>query len=386
VLNKETRRSDDVLQIAVNAASDGDRLAVRGTCQGGTVVEKGLVIEGIRTSALGKPTLSGAGTERVVRVARGVRVKLLRLVITRGGVVVQEAWPRYDPRIPWVRGTGIFNEGKLILRDVVVVKNGLQEACDGRTSIGCDYQGWGAVYNAGTLVLNGSSRFNANWDGIYNARRLRLNGASSISGRTTVQNHGSLVMHGTSRIGPRAAGLSSGISNAGTMIMNDASQVSGNGGSGVVNGGTLTLADSSRISGNAQGVWNTGSLILNDSSAIRDNHLPYFYCGGSGLYCWPFNKGGGVYMGGGSLTLNGHSTISGNSTAGQGGGVWMAVFDGFGPVRASLTLNDAGTITANTAGVGGGLIYYASAHSVTGASCGPDGNVYGNSPDDCVLR
>jgi hypothetical protein len=405
VQNTDTGETYPALQPAVDAASRGDRLTVRGTCVGKTVIDRNIVLVGIRTPTSGKPTLSGAGKTRVIETEKGVRVKLRGLVIMRGGVVPQEGWRRWDSSNPHVRGTGILNRGHMVLRDVVVTKNGLRGACSRGWVVGCDHSGWGAVYNTGSLILNGTSRFISNPDGVYNAGRLRLNGASIISGRqgvhhtgsAGVQNHGELVLNGTSRIRPLGVdnsgtltlnddsrlGPGSGIYNRGTVTLNDASQISGVG-TGVSGSGTLILNDASHISDNEQGVTGGGNVTLNDTSAIRDNHLPYFYCGGSGLYCWPFNKGGGVYVSGGSLTLNDASTISGNSVSDAGGGVFLATFDGLGQVRSSLTLNDSSTISGNAAARGGGVWFNPGTATLTGVTCGPGGNVHANTPDDCV--
>ena len=80
----------------MDAARKGDRLTVRGTCIGGTVIDRNLVIEGTSTTTLGKATLSGAGKVRVVETEKGVRVKLRGLVIMRGGVVITESLLRLD--------------------------------------------------------------------------------------------------------------------------------------------------------------------------------------------------------------------------------------------------------------------------------------------------
>jgi hypothetical protein len=385
VQNTDSGKDYQTPQAAVDAARKGDRLTVRGTCIGGTVIDRNLVIEGINTTTLGKATLSGAGKVRVVETEKGVRVKLRGLVIMRGGVVIKGSLLRLDGYNGHVRGTGILNRGRMILRDILVTRNGLRGACWGGTTVGCDSSGWGAVYNTGSLILNGTSRFSGNWDGVYNTGRLRLNGASIISGRPSVQNGGVLVLNSASRIG--ALDLEhrgGGVYNSGTLTLNDTSAISGNKG-GVTFGGTLVLNDASQSSDNEQGVRSGGTVTLNGSSSIRDNHLPYSYCGGSGLYCWPFNKGGGVYLsGGGSLTLNDSSSISGNSVSDAGGGVYLATFDGRGQVRASLTLNDSSTISGNAALRGGGVWFSPHTATLTGVTCGPGGNVHANTPDDCV--
>ena len=51
VTNTDTGKSYTALQAAVDAASKDDRLVVRGTCVGETVIKKDLVIVGVRTRA-----------------------------------------------------------------------------------------------------------------------------------------------------------------------------------------------------------------------------------------------------------------------------------------------------------------------------------------------
>ena len=383
--NTDSGKTYEALQAAVDAASSGDRLTVRGTCVGKTVIDRDLVLVGIRTATSGKPTLSGVGKVRVVETDKGVRVKLRGLVLMRGGVVITASLLRSDGYSNRVRGTGILNRGHMVLRDVLVTKNGLGGACGRRTTVGCDSSGWGALYNTGTLVLNGASSLSGNWDGIYNTGTLVLNGASSLS---SVSNHGVTVLNGTSMVGRFGSHRyrGSGVYNAGRLTLNDASRISGKT-DGVWNaGGTLTLNGTSHISGNEQGVEGSGRVTLNDASAIRDNHLPGgCFAGGATGVCHPFMDGGGVYLyGRGALTLNDSSTISGNSAPWYGGGV---AFDGYYPNEPrSLTMTGSSTITGNTAGLGrGGVSFNPYTATLTGVTCGPGGNVFSNSPDDCKV-
>jgi hypothetical protein len=95
--------------------------------------------------------------------------------------------------------------------------------------------------------------------------------------------------------------------------------------------------------------------------------------------------GGGVSNEGfGSLTMNDSSSIHDNRANERGGGV----------AGVDLTMNDASSIHDNravaadgTPGQGGGIWYGSgSGDHVVGVTCGPGGNVHGNSPDDCVLE
>jgi hypothetical protein len=114
-----------------------------------------------------------------------------------------------------------------------------------------------------------------------------------------------------------------------------------------VNGGRLTLEDGAHITNNtntnsgsgAEGggiaVLNGGILTMNGSSTISGNTA---------------NFGGGVaVLSGGILTMNGNSSIDTNETVnGSGGGVWV---DG----TSSLTMYDSSQIRANKANIGGGV-------------------------------
>lgn len=95
-------------EAAVDAAKPGLRLVLRGTCVGETVIKKDVVIVGVETERLGKPTLSGADKVRVTEIEQGVRVTLRALAIT-GGLAP--------------RGAGIRNRGDLTLRDIQVQRN-----------------------------------------------------------------------------------------------------------------------------------------------------------------------------------------------------------------------------------------------------------------------
>ncbi|HET6712633.1 MAG TPA: hypothetical protein VFI59_02860 [Actinomycetota bacterium] len=94
-----------------------------------------------------------------------------------------------------------------------------------------------------------------------------------------------------------------------------------------------------RITGGAVerggGIWNAeGFLILNRSS-VRENE--------ASLY------GGGIVNDGGTVVLNGSSTVTGNTTGGFGGGI---VNDG-----GAVVLNDSSAVRLNSAvDLGGGII------------------------------
>jgi hypothetical protein len=139
------------------------------------------------------------------------------------------------------------------------------------------------------------------------------------------------------------SGYEGGISNGGTLTVNDStiSHNTGNGGGGGIYdapAGKLTVTDST-ISDNNPGMYDDGGGIYNDGgtttvthSTISDNSIPDATA----------TSDGGLYSDGGTLTVN-HSTISDN-----GGGIFS--------VTSTLTVNHS-TISHNTAGGCGGGIY-----------------------------
>ena len=226
VQNAATGKTYAALQAAVDAASRGDRLTVMGTCIGGTVIDRNLIIVGVLGQAPGTATLSGAGKTRVVIVQKGVRVVMRDLVI-RGGKVTHG---QYDEDRKG--GAGVRSQGTLTLSDVVVRGNSATPWGDG-----------GGIYNAGRLTLDGSTSITGNtaeWGGgLYNheGATLVMNDASRISRNTSTNNAGGVANY------------------MGTLVMNDASRISRNtatrlGGGVSVQGGTLVMNDASRISGN----------------------------------------------------------------------------------------------------------------------------------------
>lgn len=108
-------------------------------------------------------------------------------------------------------------------------------------------------------------------------------------------------------------------------------------------------------------IFSPGNLTIKDSSANADG------TGGTGKITGGFNDGdqdnggGGIYMEGGSLTLESGS-ITGNKTLKDGGGVYV----GSG---CTFTMK-GGSITGNTANDGGGGIYVAGTFTMTGGFIG----------------
>ena len=403
-----TGKTYTALQPAVDAAKRGDRLTVRGTCHGPTVIDRNLVIEGIRAAS--RPLLTGDLAGVVLTVRKGVTATVKDLAIEGGRGHFREG----GPKAPYNWPAGVRNHGSLTLHSVAVKLNrGVGIENTGRLRLSgnalVNHNGLSRAYvfkgihNTGTLRMNGRARVGL-WDNVENDGILVMNGASIID---DLMNRGTGTLHGTSSAWQ--------VSNRGTLSLGDQSRIDGRGTSvgttGVDNYGILTLNDTSSIIrayigvGNAPGstvvlngqsvirrnsigIRNHGTVTLNGSSSIRDNHLPEPSKCPYG--CRPIG-GAGVFNSG-TLVLNDSSSIRGNSVSAwragsYGGGVYM-VRDVSLPEPPSLTMTGSSTINGNAAGGPGGGVYAGAGSVLTGVSCAPQtlANVYGNTPDDCYLE
>jgi hypothetical protein len=154
----------------------------------------------------------------------------------------------------------------------------------------------------------------------------------------TVRPAATVTLKGLTIRGGATPGDGGGVYNRGTLVLRDV-VVRGNtaeSGGGIYNaGGTLTLNGSSSIRGNTAD-WGGG--IYNEGVTLTLN-------GSSSIRGNHAEVGGGGIRNLGTLTLNGSSSIRGNTALGGGG------IDN----RGTLTLNDSSSIRANTAGYAGGV-------------------------------
>ncbi len=319
VTNTDSGRSYTALQAAVDAASRADRLIVKGTCVGETVIKKDLVIVGVADRA---PRQAHAVRCRDDAGADGDGRGSSCATLTSGGDGPARQRRRHpQPRHPhprrrdgaWLPGAhclygtggGIYNVGRLVL-------NGRTRIADNSAS------GAGGIHNEGTLILNGSSsgrreRFllQCRWDlepseGDAHPQRLEPHpwqplGRGHRRGRERRDAHDERlerhqaqldalgrVRHGRRRRQRRDAhderrqlhrGHREGaVENSGRFTMSgtssDQRQPATIG--GVSNGGGFTMNDSSSISGNTGGCLRravsrrtgaNGSLTMNDRAA-----------------------------------------------------------------------------------------------------------------------
>jgi hypothetical protein len=245
VQNTTTGGSYTALQAAVDAASKADRLLVKGTCMGTTIIGKKLVIEGVRTATSGKPTLSGGGQARVIEIRSGHRVRLRGLEIVRGrGSALDDS------------GGGILNRGVLTLVDVVVRHN--------RATTG------GGIYNDMVVTMTGSTRILENkayaGGGVFNGGWLTMDDSATISGNRSTWDGGGVWSYGIVRVNDassihdnRADHWGGGVlSHSGTIEMSGAATIRDNrathqGGGVSSYYGTITMQDASSIHANRAG-------------------------------------------------------------------------------------------------------------------------------------
>lgn len=117
-------------------------LAVKGTCHGGTVIDRGLVIGGVTTGGTGRPSLDGDDHKgHVLRVKRAARVTIRDLTVQGGVVTSRTTSPGQSIQ---GRGAGVLDRGTLRLVDVVVRRNHAWEGA--------------GICNAGVLRFRGMSR------------------------------------------------------------------------------------------------------------------------------------------------------------------------------------------------------------------------------------
>jgi hypothetical protein len=93
------------------------------------------------------------------------------------------------------------------------------------------------------------------------------------------------------------------------------------------------------------GIDSRGSVTLNGHTAVTGNHAAW---------------GAGVFSNQGALTMNNASSISDNTTDNYGGGVYVNL--------GALTMNDSSTITGNRASHGGGVYSYQDTFTMNDAS------------------
>jgi hypothetical protein len=313
------------LQMAINDASRGDVLLVRGVCTGEFRITTSLRIRG---PARHRAMLTAAGGGRVVTIgnnsSRDLTVGLINLTVARGdtrGVGGGIRSRRTDLRLTNTvvtrntayRGGGVWSSGHLTLVSSTVARN---VADDG-----------GGILARGRLDLRGSSRVQYNQAG-WAAGIWMLWGRTLMTGRSRVAYN-----EGTSASG--VAGGSLQMRQHANIIRNTSTSLAG---------GVFT---------------SNGSVVLRGHSSVRRNSAG--------------DEGGGIVNYGGPVILEGGSRVAANVSTGKGGGLLV-----YGPVSlrghssvirnlaqrgagvmvlgASVTMADSAIVADNRAGRSGGGI------------------------------
>jgi hypothetical protein len=241
VENAGTGRASATLQAAVDAASAGASLRVKGTCVGSTLITKDLTITGFANKGLGRPTLDGAHAGRVLTITAAAVVTLRGLFITNGSADY---------------GGGIATIVDLRYPQSVVTV--IDSVISGNTAS----EGGGIDNGQGVLTLvNSAVRDNAAvlGGGIHNSRDngwLYLEGTSSVSGNYASGDaggiysdfHSSIWLYDTSSIHHNTA--------------------DGDGGGMLVSDSQVELHDTSSIHHNTAGGDGGGVFILADLAAF----------------------------------------------------------------------------------------------------------------------
>jgi len=316
----------DSLQAAVDAASPGDTLKVRGTCVGTTVIDRNVTVVGQQNDAVLHGPVSGPFVA-LVRVNAGVTASIARLTLTGGG--------NYG---------GIVNLGTLAISDSTITQNG--SAGNG-----------GGIDNEGALDVIDSTIS-------HNYASGHGGGIFGGVGSTTVLKHSSV----TANTGGDGTG---GIESRGSLSLVDSTIDDNNGGEGPggisqLGGGTLSITRSS-ISGNtaAGGSFGGGIAISGGTATVKNSDI----AGNFG------QTAGGIAIGSGTTVTLSDTRVVDNRAPFGGGGIRN---------NGTLILAHHSTVTGNwmdpeTAYHGGGIWNFG---ELRGAIPGPGGNVHDNTPDD----
>jgi predicted outer membrane repeat protein len=271
------------------------------------------------------------------------------LTIVGNGDTIERvvAWPYPEFRLFAVAGGG-----SLTLENLTLQGGGGESANDVS-----EHEG-GAIYNLGTLVLNGVT---VQDNGAYLG-----GGVYSDYGSVTTLEGGTIVQkNGASGVGNSSLGSGGGLYSVGTLTVTNTTLNNNRGyyGGGLaINGGTASLSNDT-IDSNTAEAWG-GGLFVNASTGPATVTLSYDTVesntavqskGSEWLGC-----GGGlcVYHGGVCNLTLANDTVESNKAGQYGGGIYIASY-------ASTTVTMQGdTVESNTTTGYGGGIYIASAATV----------------------
>jgi hypothetical protein len=241
-----------------------------------------------------RSTASGTRAFRLFDVASGGSVTLSNLTL-QGGLAFGAGVS--------AEGGAIYNQGTLLLNGVTVQNNSAQGSSSQLSSPGESCAG-GGIYSGGSLTLQGCTvQNNQSLGGAADAFAADVDGGNGAGGG--IYSGGSLTLQGCTVQKNQAVGGQGGTF-TGSFGGN------GLGGGLCVAGGTSSLSNVTLFSNTAQG--GAGSDGVLDGSPEAGKNPPGFPAGngGNGL-------GGGMYVAGGTVSLR-NSTVDYNAALGGAGG------------------------------------------------------------------
>jgi hypothetical protein len=304
------------------------------------ILKASVAIQGPGASKL---TVAGyEGNESIIfNVGSAATVQIYGLTLANGG---------YD---------AIYNNGSVIVSNITFTGDGVYDSGYAIASYGSATvsnsifsDNNGGVYNEGTTLSVSDCTFSGNYD-----TTIITGGSATVSdstfsgnGEGAIANGGNLTVNNCNLSGNHSTAITN--SQFGTLAVNNCtiSDNSGNSGGGVANNGNLTISNST-ISGN-RSIGGPASSFLGTTGL--GGSTSRFAPAGIGV-------GGGIYMGGGTLTINSSTIADNKAEGGSSAGLDLSGLAGNGYggglyiVGGTVTINNS-ILAGNLASGGGG--YY----------------------------
>ncbi len=344
----------------VQAALDGVASGATITIDGGTWDEDLTVSKTVTLTPCGKAVTLRNATAATRTIVFGASAPI-DTMLTIDSITITTSTPG--------DGGGIAGFGNLTLRGTAKVKDCAAQGSGGGMDIGDGT-------NPFTVLITDSAEVSGNLSqtegsGIYIADSAIL----TLSGNALVTNNGDGSTDGGGVYMYNDAVL---VMSGNAVVSNNRADIGGGvflyGGSNQI----MTMKDNATVKDNTAlqggGIHVESSLVMEDASVVSGNSATSA-SGGGGVYVNPFasmtmsgtasirsntsaNNGGGMVIESGSATLSGNATITLNQAAGgpSGGGGGVSGENAPAFPAASLTVTAPATITANTPDQCGGTV------------------------------
>ena len=271
------------------------------------------------------------------------------LYVEGGGTVIQLGGIIGDNQASLLGGGVNLNGGKFILRGGDVAANSVGEGSCGGVAIdgGGDFQAWNGRVLSNTAISNGGGA-------------CVLTGTMTISGSVLLDNRagqgGGVYVSGGQlflRDGTIAGNLASTGQGGGVYVANatglmeqtggtvrDNQSITQNGGGLYLDSGAATIKGGSYINNYAA---SNGGAIASDLGALKVSGSVQILGNQAGL---TYGNGGGLYVYSGTAEVLNGVVISGNTSLGQGGGLWS---------QAPVVITGVRFISNSASSDGGGM-------------------------------